>query len=270
LEGIVPRRTVIPWLLAALAIAACATSPTGRRQLILFSGADMDGMGFATFDQMKAELPQSKNKATTAYVRCVANALTAELEDPAAREGWEVVVFQDASANAFALPGKKIGVNTGLLDVAENQHQLAAVVGHEIGHVLAQHSNERVSQQYATQSGMALAQAMMNSGSASQQTLLGLMGVGAQFGVILPYSRAHESEADSMGLDLMARAGFHPNESVELWLNMAEAGGAQPPELLSTHPSHESRILNLEKGLPQAEQLRAAAYASGKRPSCGP
>ncbi|MBW2274331.1 MAG: M48 family metallopeptidase [Deltaproteobacteria bacterium] len=252
------------------ALVACATSPTGRRQLVLFSGADMDAMGFATFDQMKSELPQSENAATNAYVRCVAAALTAALEDPATRTGWEVVVFQDDNANAFALPGKKIGVHTGLLEVAENQHQLAAVVGHEIGHVLAQHSNERVSQQFATQTGMSLAQAVAGSGSATQQTLLGLMGVGAQYGVLLPYSRAHESEADSMGLDLMARAGFHPNESVELWLNMSEAGGAQPPELLSTHPSHESRIQNLEQRLPEAEKLRAAAYSAGKRPRCGP
>ena len=114
------------------------------------------------------------------------------------------------------------------------------------------------------------AKAMADTGSPTQQAMLGLMGVGAQYGVILPYSRTHETEADSIGLDLMARAGFHPNESVELWINMAEAGGGQPPELLSTHPSHESRILNLEKRLPEAEKLRAEAYAAGRRPRCGP
>jgi predicted Zn-dependent protease len=264
------NRRIATSLVLAVLLAACATSPTGRRQLVLFSEADMDAMGLATFDQMKTDLVRSEDAATNAYVRCVASALTAQIEGSADRRDWEVVVFRDDSANAFALPGKKIGVHTGLLEVAENQHQLAAVIGHEIGHVLARHSNERVSQRFAAQTGMSLAQAMTDSGSATQQTLLGLMGVGAQYGVLLPYSRTHESEADRIGLDLMARAGFHPNESVELWLNMSEAGGAQPPELLSTHPSHESRIENLERGLPEAEKLRAAAYDAGKRPRCGP
>ena len=150
--------------------------------------------------------------------------------------------------------------------MARNRDQLATVVGHEVAHVVAHHSNERVSNAYVAESGMKLAQTLAGEASPMQQQLLGLLGVGAQYGVLLPYGRAQESEADLLGLDLMARAGFDPRESVALWQNMAKAGGQQPPEFLSTHPSHRTRIADLERRIPSALKLREQARSS--RPSC--
>ncbi|MGD8875104.1 MAG: M48 family metallopeptidase, partial [Gammaproteobacteria bacterium] len=181
---------------------------------------------------------------------------------------WEVVVFNDSDANAFALPGGKIGVYTGLLKVAENQDQLATVIGHEVAHVLARHSNERVSQKFAVEQGLSLISAIANPQSGTGQTLMGLLGVGAQYGVLMPYSRIQESEADILGLDLMARAGFDPRESTRLWINMGRAGGGQPPEFLSTHPSHSTRISDLNAHMPVALQLQSRARQQGKRPVC--
>jgi predicted Zn-dependent protease len=133
---------------------------------------------------------------------------------------------------------------------------------------VAGHSNERVSQAFATQSGLQLAQALSGAASPTQQQLIGLLGVGAEYGILLPYSRAHETEADLLGLDLMARAGFDPEESVQLWMNMSAGNRGQPPEFLSTHPSHESRMRELRNRMPSAAKLYESARASGKRPAC--
>ena len=253
--------------LALCALAACATSPLGRRQLKLFPESQMAQMGLAAFDKMKQDVPQSHDRRTNGYVDCVAAAIVAELPG-AERSGWQVVVFEDTSANAFALPGKRIGVHTGLLTVAKNQDQLATVIGHEVGHVMAGHSNERVSQAFATETGLQLAQALSGAASPTQRQLIGLLGVGAEFGILLPYSRVQETEADLVGLDLMARAGFQPEESVRLWINMGEASRGQPPEFLSTHPSHETRMRELRNRMPSATKLYESARTGGKRPAC--
>ena len=253
-------------LVAALSsvLLACATSPTGRSTLKLFPSSQMNEMGAAAYLQTKKDTPISKDKRANAYVACVANQMTRIVGGD-----WEVTVFADDAANAFALPGGKIGVFTGLLEVAQTQDQLAAVVGHEIAHVLAEHSNERVSTNYIAQAGMSLAQAVAGAYGVDQQgTMMGLLGLGAQYGVILPFGRAQESEADVMGLALMAEAGFDPRQSVQLWQNMARQGGAQPPEFLSTHPSHSTRISDLNAGIPQVMPKFEAAQAAGRRPKC--
>jgi predicted Zn-dependent protease len=181
---------------------------------------------------------------------------------------WEIVVFRDDTPNAFALPGGKIGVNTGLFSVARNQDQLATVLGHEVAHVVAQHSNERVSTAYAAESGLQLAQAIAGAPGAEQSQLLALLGLGAQVGILLPYGREQEREADLIGLDLMADAGFDPRESIALWQNMAQAGGGQPPEFLSTHPSHGTRIQALAQRMPEALARADAARRRGALPAC--
>lgn len=226
--------------------------------------SQMDQMGLQAFANLKKETPISKQAGDTRYVRCVAEAITREVGGE-----WEVVVFEEGSPNAFALPGGKIGVHTGLLKVAENQDQLASVLGHEVGHVLAKHSNERVSHKFAVQQGLSLAGAIAAPQTAVGKTLMGLMGAGAQVGILLPFSRTHESEADLIGLDLMAKAGFDPRESVQLWTNMGKAGGGQTAEFLSTHPSHNTRIQDLEKRMPLALEIRGQARAAGKKPQCG-
>lgn len=245
-------------------LTACATSPTGRSQLVFMPDSEVNSMGLQAFDSLKRENKISHNAASNHFVNCVASAITRETGGE-----WEVVVFEDKSLNAFALPGGKIGVYTGLLDLVDNQDQLAAVIGHEVGHVMARHSNERLSQQMGTNLGISLIQAAAAPQSALGQTAVGLLGVGAQYGIIMPYSRLQESEADKIGLDLMARAGFNPAESIRLWQKMDQASqGMEPVEFLSTHPSHVSRIQSLQVNLPGAQQLQQQAKAAGKNPRC--
>ena len=250
-------------ILSLVLIQACTTSPTGRSQLALMPESQLDEMGTQAFRAIQKDTPVERDSVTNSYVQCVASAITREVGGR-----WEVLVFRDEAANAFALPGRKIGVYTGLLKVAENQHQLATVIGHEVAHVLSHHSNERVSQQFAVEQGLGLISAAANPRSDTGKTVMGLLGVGAQYGILMPYSRIQESEADIYGLDLMARAGFDPGESVQLWKNMARSGGGQPPEFLSTHPSHATRISGLSRRIPSARQLQQRASQSGKRPDC--
>jgi predicted Zn-dependent protease len=256
-------RRYLSILLACLLISSCATSPTGRSQLLLLPESEMNQMGEQAFTNIKEETPVDRQTTTNTYVQCVANAITREVGG-----SWEVVVFKDDAANAFALPGGNIGVNTGLLKVAKNQHQLATVLGHEVSHVLAHHANERVSQSFAVEQSLNLVGAIASPQSYAGQSLMGMLGVGAQYGILMPFSRVQESEADMHGLDLMARAGFDPRESVQLWKNMAQASEQEPPEFLSTHPSHSTRISDLVARLPHALQLMNQAHKRGRRPDC--
>ncbi|WP_290525276.1 M48 family metallopeptidase [Alcanivorax sp.] len=247
-------------------LAACATSPLGRNQFLLMPEDQMNEMGATAYAQIKQETPVSKDQRQTAYVRCVTDAITTTLAD---KQSWEVNLFDDNAANAFALPGGKIGVNTGLLKVAKNQSQLATVIGHEIGHVQAQHSNERMSLEYATQNGLGLLGTIAGQDTAVKQGIFAALGLGAEYGVTLPFSRKHEAEADIVGLQLMANAGFDPRESVNLWINMAASNGGEPPEFMSTHPSNETRINGLQSKLPEVMPLYNKAKAAGRNPSCG-
>ncbi|HLS83641.1 MAG TPA: M48 family metallopeptidase [Arenimonas sp.] len=257
----------IPAILApAVFLAACATAPTGRTQLILVSDADMNRMGVTAFDQIKSQGKVSGNKGQQRYVSCVANALIAQLPSPWRQQPWEVVVIQDDTANAFALPGGKVGVHTGLLKVAANQDQLASVIGHELGHVVSRHAAERVSQQFATETALQV----LDAGTGGEKrALLGLLGVGAQAGVLLPFSRKHESEADILGQRYMAAAGFNPEAAPALWRNMvAHSGGQRAPAWLSTHPDPQQRIRELEAAAPSLKPVYDQARAAGRRPAC--
>ena len=206
------------------------------------------------FGEMKKDIPISKDKKVNAYVQCVAKHVTDVIPPQTGFQNWEVVVFDSEQVNAFALPGGKIGVHSGLLELAENQAQLATVIGHEIAHVLADHGNERLTQELGLQAGMLLVGLFTESEIAEDQIQQAL-GIGAQLGITLPFSRAHEEEADLMGLDIMARAGFEPGQSVRLWQHMAQASGAQPLEFLSTHPNHNSRIASLQNQLATARSV---------------
>lgn len=249
-------------LIGAIILAACATSPTGQRQLRLFSEKEMAKMGSASYAEMKKKTPPSKEAKPNRLVQCVSNALTAQVGG-----SWEVTLFDDDSANAFALPGGKIGVYKGLLKVAKTPGQLAAVIGHEIAHVQAHHSNARMSTAMATNLGLELAGAVA-SGSAQGQYVMAALGLGTQVGVLLPFGRAQESESDILGANLMAQAGFNPNESITLWQNMAAANKGAPPEFLSTHPSHSTRINDLRDHMPKAMKKYEQAKAAGRNPKC--
>lgn len=253
-------------------ITACATTYTGRKQLILMPASTMSEMGESAFTQLKQEGTVGTDRSTTQYVTCVAEAVLEAVPRryDIEKSQWEVVVFEDKTANAFALPGGKIGVHTGILRIANTSDQLAAILGHEIAHVLLRHGNERASQSILAQSGLALGSiALGDMDQATRNAVVGSLGLGAQYGVLLPYSRKHESEADILGQDLMADAGFNPTGAVALWKRMAAAsGGDQPPELLSTHPAHDTRIRQLEENLPGAMKRYDRARRRGERPSC--
>jgi len=251
-----------------LAVAGCSTSPTGRSQLTLMSESDLSQMGAQAFAQYQQELPTVGGSQLN-YVQCVTTAVVNALPPEQRQQNWQVKVFDSEDANAFALPGGYVGVNTGLLDIATNQDQLATVIGHEIGHVLAHHANERASTESATQLGMSVVGAALGSqGIAGSDQMMAAMGMGAQYGILLPFSRSHESEADTIGLNLMAEAGFDPRASIALWQNMSNAGGGQPPEWMSTHPSHGSRIAGLEADLANANALYQQAQSAGRSPNC--
>ncbi|WP_162064112.1 M48 family metallopeptidase [Vibrio taketomensis] len=246
-------------------LTACSSSPTGRNQLILFSDADMSNLGSQSFEQMKQELKISKDVKVNKYVQCVASAVTKHVPKQSSFDNWEVVVFDSEQVNAFALPGGKIGVYTGLLNVAKNQDQLATVIGHEIAHVLADHSNERLSQSQLANTGLQITSIALGASEYAQyrDATMSALGLGVQVGVLLPYGRTQESEADIVGLELMAKAGFDPRQSIALWQNMAKASkGQQPPELLSTHPSHGTRIQDL------SETMQKLRNYNVSRPNC--
>lgn len=264
-------------LFACAPLFGCATSMTGQQQILLFPESQMASMGATAFTDMKSKTPKSSNSTQITYVRCVANAVTAVVPPEQAAKvsvtSWEVEVFEDETANAFALPGGKIGVHTGILPVANTPGQLAAVLGHEVGHVLDRHGNARMSYGALAQAGMtAVEMAAAMSGPITPAKQLGMqaLGLGVQYGGIMPYGRSQESAADVIGLELMARAGFDPRESVTLWENMARAGGQAPPEFMSTHPSSTTRIAQLQAKIPEVMPLYEQARAAGRKPSCKP
>ena len=252
-----------------LALSACSTSSTGRNQISLYSDTELNQMGVTSFDQMKKEIPISKDKATNDFVLCVADAITANVPKSAHQGEWEVVVFDSAQVNAFALPGGKIGVYTGILNVTENQDQLAAIIGHEVGHVIEHHSNERLSANKVSNVGLAVAAIALGASDIDNKGLwVAGLGIGVQYGLIMPYSRSHESEADIVGQDLMARSGFAPEASVHLWQNMSKLSKDAPPEFMSTHPSNETRIKQLNKHLIVSQPYYLAEKNSGNTPQC--
>ncbi len=258
-------RILLP-LLGAAVLVACATSPLGRSQLKLVSDSEVSQMGINSFTELKQKTPATKDTKEAAYVQCVAGAITRVIPqmkwDVSIPTSWEVVTFESKDVNAFALPGGKIGVYTGLLDVATTPDQLAAVIGHEVTHVLAGHSAERVSSDAVGSLGTAVASAFTGIDAST-------LSVATKTLFLLPYSRAHESEADLLGMDLMAKAGFDPSQSIVLWQNMsAKAGGQAPPQLMSTHPSNSTRIHDLSARLPQDAAVYQQARAAGLRPSC--
>lgn len=265
------KKTLIA-LTALTLLGGCqlTKSPTGRTQALMYSSADMSNLGAQSFEEMKKKEKIVTDPRVNNYVGCIANAITDNVDNSYGVNEWEVVVFDSSQINAFALPGGHIGVYTGLMKVATSADQLAAVMGHEVGHVLANHSNERLSRNQFTSMGMQVANGAFDlAGIENKEIYMQGLGLGAQYGVAMPFGRKQESESDKIGLDLMAKAGFKPEASVSLWQAMAKAsGGNQPMEFLSTHPSNERRINDLTKNMSAANALYTQAVSAGKRPNC--
>jgi predicted Zn-dependent protease len=236
-------RTVTCAALAALALGGCAYNETlGRNQLLIVDDSALAQQSNAAWTEALRSQRVSTDAAANARIRRVGDRVVAAAGLGDRR--WEYALFVDESPNAFVLPSGQIGVTTGLLDLVRNDDQLAAVLGHEVGHVVARHAAERYSQNVAASAGVdALRGAAGDYGQAA-----GAIGsLGAQFGVLLRYSRTHELEADRLGVDYVQRAGFRPSEAVALWRLMAAQRQGATPEFASTHPSDSSRIAALEQ-----------------------
>lgn len=257
------RLYVIPFLVVLAVVLSCSTVPvTGRRQLDLIPDSTLLPMSFQQYDEfLKAnKLSTNQNQAQT--VRQVGTRIQRAVEEFFAEKGmsdklqdyaWEFNLVESDQVNAFCMPGGKVVVYTGILPVAGDEAGLAVVMGHEIAHAIAGHGSERMSQGLAVEmGGMALSTALANQPARTQQLWMTAFGVGAQYGMMLPYSRLHENEADHLGLIFMAMAGYDPRKAVEFWQRMADAkGGQAPPEFMSTHPADKTRIRKINELIPE-------------------
>jgi predicted Zn-dependent protease len=249
---------------SALLCAGCATVPiTGRQQLSLVPQADLIQSAAGSYDGFLEGTTVVTDGESARLVRRVGDRIAGAAESFLTSEGlgsqlryydWEFnLIDDDETANAFCMPGGKIAVYTGLLPIASTEGLLSVVVAHEVAHAIANHSGERMSQVLIAElGGMALSRAIEEKPADTQKWMMAAYGLGATVGVLMPYSRQHESEADRIGLTLMAMAGYDPRQAIPLWERMDEAGGARPPEFLSTHPEPSSRIENIRKYLPEA------------------
>lgn len=243
---------------------ACSTVPiTQRKQMKLIPNSTMFATSFQQYDEFLKENKKSTNQAQTQLVKNVGVKIQKAVEKYFADKGmssalkgynWEFNLVEDKQVNAWCMPGGKVVVYTGILPITQDESGLAVVMGHEIAHAIADHGNERMSQQMAIQGlGMALDQALSEKPEQTKAIWMTTFGVGAQFGAVLPFSRLHESEADEMGLIFMAMAGYNPEKAVDFWTRMSKmSGGQKPPEFLSTHPSDETRIRQIKQHLPEA------------------
>jgi predicted Zn-dependent protease len=249
--------SVAATLLLILAVAACETVPyTGRSQLQLISPEQENQMGVQAFQQILGKAKVSNDGAASDMVTRVGKRIAAVSGHPEYQ--WEYRLIQDdKQVNAFALPGGKVAVYTGILPVTKDENGLAAVLGHEIGHVVARHGGERISQEMGVNVVVETLAGLSSGDPAVVQGVSALLGAGASVGVLLPWGRAQESEADHLGLILMAKAGYDPHAARDLWIRMAEMSSkssGKPPEFLSTHPSEATRITQIEGWMPEAMQ----------------
>ena len=249
----VRRRWSVIVVAALIVGAGCTIVPyTKRSQLVLVSESDMLGLGAQAYQQVLSKEKISTDPKAVGIVRRVGERIAAVADRKDYR--WEFnVIKADKTINAFALPGGKVAVYTGLFPVAKDEAGLAVVLGHEVAHALARHSAERMSQGMLLQLGAAgVAAALGGSDPTTRNMAMQALGLGAQVGVILPFGRSQESEADHIGLILMAKAGYDPEAALGLWQRMEKASEGAPPEFLSTHPSYGTRQADIRKWLPEA------------------
>jgi predicted Zn-dependent protease len=250
-------RALLPLLaLLPLAASACHTVEyTGRTGLILLSESQENSMGEEAYAEITGKAKLSDDPHWTAVVDRVGKKIAAVSNKP--DFAWEFKLIDDPkTVNAFCLPGGKVAFYSGILPVCKDEAGVAVVMGHEVAHAVARHGGERVSQQLVLQLGAAIVvAAFQKKDEGTQEAVLALYGIGTAVAFALPFSRKHESEADYIGLLLMAKAGYDPREAPRFWERMSAGGGQQPPEWISTHPSHETRIADLESRVPEAMQL---------------
>ncbi len=251
--------------LMMLLLASCSSVPfTGRRQLQLVSNQEVIALSLQQYQDFMRTAPVERGSDGAKMVTRIGSRIASAVETFYTNKGykseleyfsWEFNLVKDNSVNAFAMPGGKVVIFTGLLPVTQTEDALAVVIGHEIAHVLARHSNERLSQQVALHYGGSIAGGLLGNSQATKQLGNTVFGLGAQFGVMMPYARKQEYEADEIGLIIMAMAGYNPQIAVPFWTRMAQSsGGANVPEFLSTHPTDSKRIANIEMIMPNVMQ----------------
>ena len=256
-------RSLVIFAVLPLFFYSCSSVPiTGRSQLDIIPDNQMLSMSFQQYDQFLKSNKESTNQKETAMVKKVggniADAVTKyfaenNLSSQLSGYKWEFHLIESKEANAWCMPGGKVVVYTGILPITKTETGLAVVLGHEIAHAVAKHGNERMSQALLTQlGGIALSKAIENKPAETQNIFMAAYGIGSQVGVLLPFSRVQESEADHLGLIFMAIAKYNPNEALDFWKRMQAMSGQEPPEFLSSHPSHSTRIEDIQKELPEA------------------
>jgi predicted Zn-dependent protease len=258
------KQYIIPFILLSVFFIQCSTVPiTGRKQLNLIPASQMQSLSYQQYGDFMKTNKLSTNQSATLMVRSVGMRIQKAVEEYLAQNNmsssldgykWEFNLVEDAQVNAWCMPGGKVVVYTGILPITKDETGLAVVLGHEIAHAIAQHGDERMSQGLITQlGGMALQKAIESKPAVTQQIFMTAFGIGAQVGVLLPYSRLQESEADRLGLIFMAMAGYDPNLAVPFWQRMSSMSkGQKPPEFLSDHPADDTRIQDIQKELPEA------------------
>lgn len=250
------RRTFFSCLCLTFLASACATAPyTGRRQLMLTSEGHENTLGYQAFSQIQKQYKVSHDPKLNEMVNRVGRRIAAAANRPDYR--WEFVVFEDDTPNAFCLPGGKVGIFTGILKYTQDEPGLAVVISHEVAHALVRHAGERMSQSMMAQIGsLGLGVAMAGQNPYAAQAAQQIYGLGATVGVLLPYSRKQELEADEVGLILMAKAGYDPEAAVGFWERMVAGskGRPKPPPFLSTHPTDQRRIQDIQRLLPRIKE----------------
>lgn len=257
-------KNILAALIASfLVFTSCSTVPlTGRTQLNMIPSSEMLSMSFQQYDQFLQENNSSQNTESAQMVKRVGQKIQLAVETYLQQNGhasllkgyaWEFNLVEDEQVNAWCMPGGKVVVYSGILPITKDETGLAVVMGHEVAHAIAEHGNERMSQQLLQQAGsVGLLLYLQEHPEQTQQMWSMVYGYGTQYAVMLPYSRLHESEADHLGLIFMSMAGYNPQEAPAFWERMSQVGGQKPPELLSTHPSDDTRISNLNKWMPEA------------------
>lgn len=254
----------VVWIFCTLFILQCSKVPlTGRRQVNLIPNSQMLSMSFQQYNDFIKGQKLSSDQSKVQMVKTVGSKIQSAVEryfaenkmsDQIKGYQWEYSLVESNEVNAFCMPGGKVVVYTGILPVTQDETGLAVVLGHEISHAIAEHGNERMSQALIQQlGGIALAEALKTKSQATQQLAMAAYGAGSTVGILLPFSRTQESEADRLGLIFMSMAGYDPNLAVSFWQRMSQSSkGQKPPEFLSTHPSDETRIKQIQKEVPEA------------------
>jgi predicted Zn-dependent protease len=253
-----------------LASAALLAALTATPWIALASDASLEAQAARDFARIKATAPLTTDEDTISYISCVANSVVQVLDPPHSEYNWEMVIIDTNEINAMVMPGGKIIVYEGILQTARNQHQLAAVMGHEIAHETANHTKSKLLQGgRGVNIGIKVAAVLLGGGHyGATYTAQEALSQGAMYGLLLPYKRNQETEADVIGLEYMAKAGFDPRESVPLWKNMAEFSGKRRSEFSSTHPSSDKRIDSLVSQWVQVLPLYNQAHQEGRVPNC--